>query len=236
VHIASKAETEASKGVRVHGGHPLIRCSVVLPPQDPMRQTQLAVGVRAVQKIWSNRWTGHETIRTHDPLFSSSIHPSHQDSLLYNHFSRTHPSSISSSIHCGVHLSLYLNISMWDLVLKNLLKQIQWCNRNLIWIFGLWAITFLVTWTRGTHCCILPPLSSPLTGMHGGACILYSQLILYVALAPLYLAYWHRIPEHLEDPLRVFRPVSDAGGCFTAPGADSLRTDRLTGVVYDIWH
>jgi hypothetical protein len=65
-----------------------------------------------------------ETIRTHDPLFSSSIHPGHQDSLLYNHFSRTHPSSISSSIHCGAHLSLYLNISMRDLVLKNLLKQI----------------------------------------------------------------------------------------------------------------
>jgi hypothetical protein len=58
--------------------------------------------------------------------------------------------------------------------------------------------------------------------VHGGACILYSQLILYVALAPLYLAYWHRIPEHLEDPLRAFRPVSDAGGCFTAPSADSL--------------
>jgi hypothetical protein len=31
---------------------------------------------------------------------------------LYTHFSRIHPSSISSSIHCGAHLSLYLNISV----------------------------------------------------------------------------------------------------------------------------
>jgi hypothetical protein len=48
----------------------------------------------------------------------------YQDSLLYTHFSCTHPSSISSSIQCGAHLSLYLNTSMWDLVLKNLLKRI----------------------------------------------------------------------------------------------------------------
>jgi hypothetical protein len=84
----------------------------------------------------------YKAIRTHDPLFSSSINPGHQDSLIYTHFSHTHPSSISSSIHCGVHLSLYLNIFMWDLVLKNLLKRIQWCNRNLIWVFDLWVITF----------------------------------------------------------------------------------------------
>jgi hypothetical protein len=68
-------------------------------------------------------------------LNSFSKRSGHQDSLLYTQFSRTHPSSISSSIHCGAHLSLYLNISMWDLVLKDLLKQIQWCNWNLIWIF-----------------------------------------------------------------------------------------------------
>jgi hypothetical protein len=61
------------------------------------------------------------------PLYSSSICPSQRDSLLYTQFFRTHPSSISSSIHsihCGTHLSLYLNISMCDLVLKNLLRQI----------------------------------------------------------------------------------------------------------------
>jgi hypothetical protein len=66
-------------------------------------------------------------IRTHGPLYSSSIRPSQQDSLLYTQFFRTHPSSISSSIyfiHCGTHLSLYLNISMCDLVLKDLLRRI----------------------------------------------------------------------------------------------------------------
>jgi hypothetical protein len=68
-----------------------------------------------------------ETTRTHGPLYSSSIRPSQQDSLLYTQFSRIHPSSISSSIysiHRGTHLSLYLNISMCDLVLKDLLRRI----------------------------------------------------------------------------------------------------------------
>jgi hypothetical protein len=65
--------------------------------------------------------------RTNGPLYSSFIRPSQQDSLLYTQFSRTHPSSISSSIHSihyGTHLSLYLNISMCDLVLKDLLRRI----------------------------------------------------------------------------------------------------------------
>jgi hypothetical protein len=53
-----------------------------------------------------------KAVCTHDPLFLSSIHLGHQDSLLYTHFSRTHPSSISSSIHCGTYLSFYLNISI----------------------------------------------------------------------------------------------------------------------------
>jgi hypothetical protein len=61
-----------------------------------------------------------KTTRTHGPLYSSSIRPSQQDSLLYTQFFRTHLSSISSSIH----LSLYLNISMCDLVLKDLLRRI----------------------------------------------------------------------------------------------------------------
>jgi hypothetical protein len=74
-------------------------------------------------------WTGQKfkTIRNHGLLYSSSIHPSQQDSLLYTQFSRTHSSSISSSIHsihCETHLSLYLNISMCDLVLKDLLRRI----------------------------------------------------------------------------------------------------------------
>jgi hypothetical protein len=63
--------------------------------------------------------------RIHGPLYSSFIRPSQQDSLLYTQFSRTHPSPISSpihSIHCETHLSLYLNISMCDLVLKDLLR------------------------------------------------------------------------------------------------------------------
>jgi hypothetical protein len=69
----------------------------------------------------------YKTTRTHGPLYSSSIRPSQHDSLLYTQFSRTHPSSISSSIHSihyGTHLSLYLNISMCDLVLKDLLRRI----------------------------------------------------------------------------------------------------------------
>jgi hypothetical protein len=66
----------------------------------------------------------YKTTRTHGPLYSSSIRHSQQDSFLYTQFSRTHPSSISSSIHCGTHLSLYLNISICDLVLKDLLKRI----------------------------------------------------------------------------------------------------------------
>jgi hypothetical protein len=68
-----------------------------------------------------------KAIRTHVPLYSSSTRPSQQDSLLYTQFSRTHPSSISSSIHyiyCRTHLSLYLNISMCHLVLKDLLRRI----------------------------------------------------------------------------------------------------------------
>jgi hypothetical protein len=75
----------------------------------------------------ANRAGLAQAIRTHGPLYSSSIRPSQQDSLLYTQFSRTHPSSISSSIHsiyCGTHLSLYLNISMSDLVLKDLLRRI----------------------------------------------------------------------------------------------------------------
>jgi hypothetical protein len=69
----------------------------------------------------------YKTTRTHRPLYSSSIRPSQQDFLLYTQFFCTHPSSISSSIHsihCGTHLSLYLNISMCDLVLKDLLRRI----------------------------------------------------------------------------------------------------------------
>jgi hypothetical protein len=44
------------------------------------------------------------------PNSSATIHP------LY------HPLSILVTV--GAHLSLYLNIFMWDLVLKNLLKEI----------------------------------------------------------------------------------------------------------------
>jgi hypothetical protein len=68
-----------------------------------------------------------QTNRTHWPLYSSSIRSSQPDSLLYTQFSRTYPSSISSSIHsihCGTHLSLYINISMCDLVLNDLLRRI----------------------------------------------------------------------------------------------------------------
>jgi hypothetical protein len=53
-----------------------------------------------------------QAVRTHGPLYSSSKRSSHQDSLLYTQFFCIHPFSISSSIHCEVHLSLCLNISM----------------------------------------------------------------------------------------------------------------------------
>jgi hypothetical protein len=61
----------------------------------------------------------------HPSLLSSDL--SQQDFLLYTQFSYTHPSSILSSIHyihCKTHLSPYLNISMCDLVLKDLLRRI----------------------------------------------------------------------------------------------------------------
>jgi hypothetical protein len=57
-----------------------------------------------------------KTTRTHGPLYSSSIRPGQQDSLLYTQFFRTHPSSISSYIHsiyCGdslVTLSKYIHV------------------------------------------------------------------------------------------------------------------------------
>jgi hypothetical protein len=56
-----------------------------------------------------------KVIRTYNPLFLFFIHLSHQDSLLYTYFSRTHSSSISFSIYCGAHLSLYLNITMYNI-------------------------------------------------------------------------------------------------------------------------
>jgi hypothetical protein len=82
--------------------------------------------------FFGEKWYTHhdlpvKTTRTHGPLYSSSIRPSQHDSLLYTQFSRTHPSSISSSIHSihyGTYLSLYLNISMCDLILKDLLRRI----------------------------------------------------------------------------------------------------------------
>jgi hypothetical protein len=40
---------------------------------------------------------------------------------------------------------VFQNIGKWDLVLKFLLSEIQWCVRNLILMFGLWFIDFL-TW------------------------------------------------------------------------------------------
>jgi hypothetical protein len=64
------------------------------------------------------------TICTRGTLNLFSKRPNYQDSLLYTQFSRIPPFSISSFIYGGAHLSLYLNISIWDIVLKDLLKQI----------------------------------------------------------------------------------------------------------------
>jgi hypothetical protein len=93
-----------------------------LVPLPPAREAELAeqrkkrrsdggeyrAMVPLVGIVWMGK-TGFEAIRTHSPLYSSSIYPSQQDSLLYTQFFRTHPSSIPSSIHsiyCGTHLSL----------------------------------------------------------------------------------------------------------------------------------
>jgi hypothetical protein len=84
-------------------------------------------GRRGSGETTFTNFTVHQTTRTHGPLYLSSIRPSQQDFLLSTQFFRTHPSSISSSIHsihCGTHLSLYLNTSMCDLVLKDLLRRI----------------------------------------------------------------------------------------------------------------
>jgi hypothetical protein len=63
----------------------------------------------------------------------------------------------------------YLNISMRDLVLKDLLKRIQWCNWNLIWVFNLWVIIFfLARWNSGAH--LLDFFLSPLSPL-GSACM-----------------------------------------------------------------
>jgi hypothetical protein len=92
---------------------------------------ELRAGWLVVRPQWRLRRCGvggyHKTTRTHPSSISSSIRPSQQDSLLYTQFFRTHPSSISSSIHsihCETDLSLYLNRSMCDLVLKDLLRRI----------------------------------------------------------------------------------------------------------------
>jgi hypothetical protein len=53
-------------------------------------------------------------------------------------------------------LSFYQNIFIWDLVLKDLLEGIQYCNQNLIWLFDFWVITFLASLNNGST-----------TGCHG---------------------------------------------------------------------
>jgi hypothetical protein len=103
--------------------------------QDSKRQSRHVIIVNVVSSVARRKRSEGDTnlidlqnpYYPHGPLYSSSIRPSQQDSLLYTQFFRTHPSSISSSIHsihCGTHLSLYLNISMCNLVLKNLLRRI----------------------------------------------------------------------------------------------------------------
>jgi hypothetical protein len=108
---------------RVPGGTPLRSTRLIIKPYPavwPQNQN------RAQRDSWIVD-ARNKAIRTYGPIYSSSIYPSQQDYLLYIQFFRTHPSSISSSIHsihCGTHLSLYLNISMCDLILKDLLRQI----------------------------------------------------------------------------------------------------------------
>jgi hypothetical protein len=73
----------------------------------------------------------YKAIRTHGPLYSSSICPSQHDFLLYTQFSHTHLSSISSSIHSNhcedtlVTLSKYIHVlsSFEGFIETNLMVQ-----------------------------------------------------------------------------------------------------------------
>jgi hypothetical protein len=122
-----------AQAIRTHGS--LYSSSIHLSHQDSLIYTQFfrihlssissSIHCRAHLSLYLNISIWHaQVIRTHGHLYSSSIHPSHQDSLIYTQFFRIHLSSISSSIHCRAHLSLYLNISIWHLILKYLLKRI----------------------------------------------------------------------------------------------------------------
>jgi hypothetical protein len=98
-----------------------------------------------------------EDIRTHGPLYSSSIRPSQQDSLLYTQFSRTHPSSISSSIHsihCGdplITLSKYIHVwsSFEGFIKTNLMMQSKF---NLNFWFVSYSIFSLCLASGARHC------------------------------------------------------------------------------------
>jgi hypothetical protein len=110
------------------------RCSVTGEAWSGEEERVLLGGV--VGEAWSGEEENErggscvcegETTRNYGTLYSSSIHFSQQDSFLYIQFFCTYPFSISSSIHsihCGTHFSLYLNIFMCDLVLKDLLRRI----------------------------------------------------------------------------------------------------------------
>jgi hypothetical protein len=106
-----------------------LRCGARRETPSASRWPRAAIGLRADPERSGHRMDGQLTLdyRTYGPLYSSSIRSSQQDSLFYTQFSRTHPSSISSSIHyihSGTYLSLYLNMYMCDLVLKDLLRRI----------------------------------------------------------------------------------------------------------------
>ena len=45
--------------------------------------------------------------------------------------------------------NFYRNIFMWSLVLKSLLQETRWCNRILIRILGLEAMTFSASKSMG---------------------------------------------------------------------------------------
>jgi hypothetical protein len=104
------------------------KVAVATSPLTP-RPSAWWLGLQAVGAMirTAHRGSHAQTTHTYGPLYSSAIRPSQQDSLLYTQFSHTHLSSISYSIHSihyRTHLSLYLNISMCDLVSKDLLRRI----------------------------------------------------------------------------------------------------------------
>jgi hypothetical protein len=67
-------------------------------------------------------------------------------------FSFTFQFTVPTTID-GVYLSFCRNIFIWDLVSKDLLKGIRWCNQNLIWFLNFLSYynIFVASSNNGAH-------------------------------------------------------------------------------------